>query len=122
MWSDLGSNEMVITHPKPTPPTPRMRLSLANFADKYIFVIAGANLDTYAKYASVDIYTIVTNTWSQAPPLNEARSDHSSCVAGDTICVFGGQGNRGNLNSMEILKLDKFFSGILVAWEIIEFT
>ena len=70
-------------------------------------------------YASVDIYTISIDTWLQAPPLNVARSNHSSCVAGDTLCVFGGY-NDGNLNNIEMLKLNKFFSGILVAWQIIE--
>ena len=41
MWSGLGSNEVMTTHPKSTPPTPRMRPSLANYADDYVFVIAG---------------------------------------------------------------------------------
>ena len=65
------------------------------------------------------MYTIETDTWSQAPSLEVPRETPSSCVAGDTICVFGGY-NSGYLNSMEMLKLDKFFSGVLVAWEIIE--
>ena len=64
MWSGLGSNEVVTTHPKPTPPLPRSEPSLANFADNYIFVIAGSNPKTGVDKASVDIYTIGKDTWS----------------------------------------------------------
>ena len=69
------------------------------------------------------MYTIGTDTWSQAPPLNTPRWAHSSCVAGNTLCVFGGYDNGGNLNSMEMLKLDKFFSNDLTTiWEVIYLT
>ena len=113
MWSGLGRNEVVTTHPKSNPATSRKFPSLANYSDNYIFVIAGRNPDAYAQYASVDYYTIGIDTWSQAPPLNTARISHSSCVAGDTLCVFGGSGNGGKLNSIEMLKLDKFYSGVI---------
>ena len=68
MWSGLGDNEVVTTSLKPTPPTPKGWPSLAKYVDDYIFVIAGRNLDTHSCFdASVDIYTIGTETWSQAP-------------------------------------------------------
>jgi len=121
MWSGLGSNEMVTTHPKPTPPSPRELLSLANYADKFLFVIGGLNPEDYALYASVDMYTIASSSWSQAPPLNEARRMHSSCVAGDTVCVFGGYNGKDFLNSIERIDAYKLTSGDLTtSWEMIE--
>ena len=109
------------THYRATPLIPRDYPSLANFADEYIFVIAGRKPRTYYCYTSVDMYTIGTNTWSQAPPLNKPRTFHSSCVAGDTICVFGGERNDVFLNSIEMLKLDQLFSNDLTtSWEVIE--
>ena len=121
MWSGLGGNEVVTTHHKQTPPTPRVFPSLANYADEYIFVIAGKNVTTKALYTSVDMYTIETDTWSQAPSLEVPRVNHSSCVAGDTLFIFGGRNNDYvKFNSIQMLRLDKFFSGVPVAWEIIE--
>ena len=65
MWSGLRGNEVLTTHPKSTPPTPRHAPSLANYADEFIFVIGGGNPNNHSdKYASVDFFTIGTDTWS----------------------------------------------------------
>ena len=64
MWSDLQSTQPMSTLLS-TPPTPREYPSLANYADSFIFVIAGTKPDTSDHYyASVDMYTIGTDTWS----------------------------------------------------------
>ena len=37
--------------------------------------------------------------------MNEARSQASACTASDSLYVFGGANNKGNLSSIEILNL-----------------
>jgi hypothetical protein len=64
----------------------------------------------------VDIYTIETDTWSQAPQLNQPRSMHSSCVAGHTLCVFGGSGDGKYLNSIEMIDARAVVRGDQPAW------
>ena len=92
--------------------------SLANYADEFIFIIAGRNPISGAEYDSVDMYTISTDTWKQAPSLNQARDCHSSCVAArNIICVFGGFGNVCQmLNSLELIDAKAVVRGDMPEW------
>ena len=99
---------MVTAHKKSSPLVSRMCPSLACYADKFIFVIGGLTPEN-PLLDKVEFYTIETDTWSQAPSLNKARMGHSSCVAGSTICVFGGL-NVKQLNSIEIIDAEAVVS------------
>lgn len=88
--------------------------SLVNFADKYIFVIAGCNPDDYRDYFdNVDVYSIETDSWASAPALNTARMSHSSCMLQEMIYTFCGSSfKHGDLNSIERLNArDVTFGG-----------
>ena len=67
----------------------------------------------------MDMYTIETDTWSQAPQLNTPRNAHNSCVAGHTLSVFGGVSKGQNLNSIEMIDARAVVRGDQPAWEII---
>ena len=86
------------------PPTVRTKPSLATYDNSYIFVIGGSIIVETSDQDSMDMYTIHNDTWSSAPALNMARSEHSSCIAGHTLCVFGGESRRGHrLKCIEII-------------------
>ena len=98
----------------------RMDASLANFADKYIFMTGGH----YGGFHSeTDVYEVSTNTWTKAPPLNIARGDASTCAFNnEMLYVYGGKADYEKF-AEKIEKLDarRFISGDRdVAWELIE--
>ena len=92
---------------KARPLKPRSCPSLVNFADKFIFVIAGCNPFDHREYLdSVDVYSIKTDSWAVAPALNTPRMSHSSCVLKDTIYTFCGTNfDQGDLASIERLNV-----------------
>ena len=53
-------------------------------------------------FDSVDVYDIMKNNWSEAPPLITARKQHSSCALGNFIYVVAGAGY-SNTNGTQIL-------------------
>ena len=109
MWSGLTSNEKMVTaHRKSSPLVSRNNPSLACYADEFIFVIGGL-IPERPPLDKVEFYTIETDTWSSAPSLNKARTGHSSCVAGSTICVFGGW-NETLLNRIEFIDAEAVVS------------
>ena len=90
--SGLSKRQVVLTD-LAEPPTSRIFLSLVNFTDAYIFAIGGHRPKTFNQnqFSSVDLYNIETDTWQVAPPLNRARSSHSSCSIEETwIYTFCG--------------------------------
>ena len=50
----------------------------------------------------IEIYNISSNTWTDGINEGQARADHSAVVYGDGIYFFGGQGNNGILNSLQV--------------------
>ena len=78
--------------------------SLANMCDKEIYLTGGKKkyFDSKAKYRSVYKFEIRAKKWLKGPDLNEARIEHGSCALGQKLYVFGGWGDHGPLNSIEV--------------------
>lgn len=56
-----------------------------------------------ALYSMEDVasYDPLSNTWTELPPLPEARSSHAACVSGDTLFVVGGWTLAGDAKSAQ---------------------
>ena len=80
--------------------------SIANVGNRFIYLTGGK----YESHGTVHIryelttfrYDIKANRWETAPDLNEHRIDHSSCVQGNNLFVFGGWA-RGSSDTFEVL-------------------
>ena len=71
---------------------------LANFLEKYIFLIGGAQSKIVSRY------DIVNDTWEEMPELNESRGYASACSLGGKIYVIGGYTeDYESINSIENL-------------------
>ena len=79
-----------------------------------IFVIGGWRLK------SMDRFSIEGNTWSTAPPMNQERDRHSSCVLGDKIYSFGGEDSNGYLSSIEGIDCGAVVGGESAQWETLQ--
>ena len=62
--------------------------------------------------ASVELYCITSDSWSDAPDLNVSRCCHSSCTLGDRVYVVGGfqYAILRNLNSIEYINAEDFLA------------
>ena len=64
-----------------TPLRVRADTSLVNYANRLVFVIAGGDPNFHFEAdALVDYYNTDTDSWTNAPDLNIARTKHSSCA------------------------------------------
>ena len=52
--------------------------SFTSFANKFIFLIGG-EIDTAVQTNTGEVYDISRNIWMDIPPLQVARSGHSTC-------------------------------------------
>ena len=91
-------------------PRARFAPSMALVYKKFIFMIGGYKVN---HLDSVDVFDIGNNRWSKAPPLQEARYYHSSCVLNSQIIyTFGGSNANGSfLQSMEFLDCAALVAG-----------
>ena len=78
--------------------------SIANFADKFIFITGGTNARNMKMIKDVRRYDINMNQWSEAPKMNFSRRDHASCALGEFLYVIFGQPNR--VHNIERLKVE----------------
>ena len=79
---------------------------LANFLDKYVFVIGGYHDYDYEEFSLKNIsrYEIANDRWEKMPELTQARSKASACSLGGNIYVIGGQTEAHRaINSIEKL-------------------
>ena len=77
------------------------KFCLANFLDKYVFVIGGCK---EILFKSVSRYEISNDRWIEMPELNEARAYANACSLGDNVYVIGGYDNQERFtNSIEKL-------------------
>ena len=83
------------------------------------------NPETKNIMASVDRYSIRSNSWTKAPALTKPRSCHSSCHLNGTIFVFCGiilnfsEFKREIDNSIEFLNANAQVNGLHSQWEIV---
>ena len=54
----------------------------------YLFLTGGTKQNSFL--ATVEVYNVERDKWSQCPKLNKGRYFHSSCILGDKIYVSGG--------------------------------
>ena len=83
----------------------RKKIALVYFLNK-VWIIGGYKRDddgTRKKLNTVEVYDPVTKYQVLAPiKMNEARSSHKVIVYKNDLFVFGGHGNDGYLNSVEM--------------------
>ena len=95
---------------------------MANFNDYLIFITGGSTIS----YTSSEVfyYDIKTNRWSCAPKMVKARFDHSSCILGNALYVYGGQhSEKGKILPIPMERLASINKGIGEAshcWEILQ--
>lgn len=77
--------------------------SLANFKNRFVFLINGANSRGATKESSVYRYSLARSEWEQIPKLVQARKNASACSLGDSVYVLCGYLGSKLLNSIEIL-------------------
>ena len=70
--------------------TERRWFGMANFYDFMIFVSGGEDWMRREACADVFCYMVDIDEWTRAPAMNECRRQHSSCVLGTSLYVFGG--------------------------------
>ena len=72
----------------------------------------------YKPTKSVEKYHIESNTWSEAPQMNLARSWHSSCSLSDKIYVFFGvyEADVRSIRSIEFLNAKDHVEGRPAEW------
>ena len=88
--------------------------SIANYAQKYIFICGGYNdktIDSSVKNAPiptrmVQCFDIKDEEWSLAPLLNKGRVSHASCALGKYLYVFLGYSADAAETSIERLTVD----------------
>ena len=88
--------------------------------DSHILAIGGHEYKNHEHFLdSVDIYNIEMDTWERAPPLSQARDEHSSCSLGDYAYVIGGcNSNCNSIIAFERLNVARLTRGEQsVAWE-----
>ena len=68
---------------------------MANNKFKAIYVVGGEVSDAIT--ISVVVFSLETHEFKNCAPLNQARINSSSTIAGETLYVFGGCGNDYNL-------------------------
>ena len=118
-YKGFDGNKITVTE-KAKPTIGRDRPSLVSYKNRYIFLSGGANPQNWDQcYKSVDYYDITSDSWSEAPSLRKARSNHSSCIHGDFIYVFCGQKKNGILSdSIERLDAQGVITGnTLASWD-----
>ena len=97
----------------------------ASNGDNFIFAIGGySDGNLYAEcLESVEYFNTVKFWWADAPKLNTARANASSCLIGHTIYTFCGYNYvNSSLNSIEKLtQIDVVVAGNIsrVEWELI---
>jgi N-acetylneuraminic acid mutarotase len=86
-------------------PTKRAYLTSSEFNGR-IYVFGGMNFDQSTGQtiylSTVEEYDPVVDTWQKKAAMQIARMGGNSCVVKGKIIVFGGSGDKGDLNSMEI--------------------
>ena len=86
---------------------------MANYRDSHIFAAGGNDAYDYdvIAMASVEMYTIETDTWIKAPDLPEPRVELSSCSLGDYLYVTGGYTFKGlRFDTINRLSAKKFIN------------
>ena len=79
--------------------------TLANVKDERVYIIGGLDHTEEAFSAACHIFIPKRSLWIEAPDLNVARSEHSSCAVGSEVYVFCGWDGSQYLNSIECLKV-----------------
>ena len=68
--------------------------------DSFIYLVSGWN------DASVNVYDIANDTWSEAPALIDWRFSFAGCASGDFLYVYGGHVKAGNGKCDKIERLN----------------
>ena len=69
------------------PLTHRQNATLANFDDKYVFILGG----TFTTISTVDYYNISENVWTIGPMMKYDRQNFSCCILAGVLYAFNGQ-------------------------------
>jgi galactose oxidase len=86
-------------------PTPRSDPAAVATSDGRIFVIGGAD-NTATGLATVEIYTIASNSWASGPKLNYPRASLAAAITKDGhIYAIGGAGAVGSAVSLPIVEV-----------------
>ena len=88
--------------------TERWDAFLVNYENKILFISGGSSTENRYNdvFDSVEMYTIESDEWSDAPSLNEARYSHSGCCLNGQMYVFCGINEDDEpLNSIESLNV-----------------
>jgi hypothetical protein len=82
---------------------PRQGIAAASAGNKVIFAGGGGlnNVGDWINYTRVDLFDIITNTWSTAN-LSEGRMDLSATAAGNKIYLSGGKTNNSVSGRIDI--------------------
>ena len=76
-------------------------------ADAYVFLCGGYIAETYLTLASVERYSLGTDSWSPMPDMNVRRQNASACTLGLKIYVFCGYDPVEDfMNTVEVLSAD----------------
>ena len=93
---------------------------MTQYDNSFIFVISGYDQELKELNPNFDMYIISDDIWisNMHPYLNTPRINHSSCISGNTLAVFGGYNNELDqcdqfLNSIEIIDAKRLISGNL---------
>lgn len=83
----------------------RRCFSTASYRSRHIYIIGGFFNDG-TETNEVLVFSLTTNSFSDGPLLNEARSTHSSTSSGNIVAVIGGNGIDCKLiSSIEVLNV-----------------
>ena len=97
-------------------PTRRRAAGIANFNNRFIFLIGG-EVDGKASMTS-SYYQILKDEWHEAPSLNSKRSCNNSCSLGRFVYTFGGYSGY-SISSIERLDAKGLLEGMPVSWTLI---
>ena len=62
--------------------------------------------------ATVDVYSIDTNSWKRCASLNNPRDSHASCTLGDKLYISGGHVNVDQMeDSIEVANCKELIAG-----------
>ena len=87
--------------------------ALSNYKNEKV-LISGGEVDNVYPINGTSIFDLNNLEWSIGPDMISARTDHNSCVFGNSVFVFCGRNSIEALDTVEMLKMEPMQSWVAV--------